>query len=62
MKIKPDGLYGQNTEKAVAKISDMYGALVPEIKGLDGKSMTPDFLKFINKYEENKDKIKELFK
>jgi hypothetical protein len=62
MKIKPDGLYGQNTEKAIAKISNMYGSLIPEIKGLDGKSMTPAFLKFIDKYEKNKDKVTELFK
>lgn len=60
--IKPDGLYGQNTEKAIQKISSTYGSLIPEIKDLDGKSMTPDFLKFINKYEENKDKIASLFK
>ena len=61
-KLNPDGLYGQNTEKAIQAISKTYGSLVPEIKDLDGKSMTPDFLKFINKYEENKAKIAELFK
>jgi len=60
--IKPDGLYGQNTEKAIQKISSTYGSLIPEIKDLDGKAMTPDFLKFINKYEENKEKIASLFK
>jgi hypothetical protein len=61
-RIAADGLYGKDTENAIVKISFKYGDLVPEIKGLDGKSMTPAFIKFINKYEENKDKIKELFK
>ena len=35
---------------------------MPEIKGLDGKSMTPALLKFLDKYEENKDKVASLFK
>ena len=62
MSIKADGQYGGNTEKAIQKISAIYGSLVPEIKDLDGKSMTPDFIKFITKFEDNKDKIAQMFK
>lgn len=62
-KIKADGLYGNNTEKAIKKIADMYSNLAPDLlKGIDGKSMTPDFQKFLSKLEKNKDKVKELFK
>ena len=59
MSIKADGQYGNDTEKAIIKISNLFGDVVPEIKGLDGKSMTPDFIKFINKYD--KDKISKMF-
>jgi hypothetical protein len=61
-KIKADGLYGKGTEGAVKSIASKFGSLVPDLKGLDGKSMTPAFLKFVDKYEANKDKIAELFK
>jgi peptidoglycan hydrolase-like protein with peptidoglycan-binding domain len=61
-KIKADGLYGKGTEAAVKAIASKFGSLVPDLKGLDGKSMTPGFLKFIDKYEKNKDKVAELFK
>ena len=61
-KIKADGLYGKGTEGAVKAIASKFGSLVPDLKGLDGKSMTPEFLKFIDKYEKNKDKVAELFK
>jgi len=61
-KIKADGLYGKGTEGAVQSISSKFSSLIPDLKGLDGKSMTPAFLKFIDKYEENKDKVAELFK
>ena len=61
-KIKADGLYGKGTEAAIKSISSKFSSLVPEIKDLDGKSMTPAFLKFLDKYEENKDKVASLFK
>ena len=61
-KIKADGLYGKGTEGAVQSISSKFSSLIPDLKGLDGKSMTPAFLKFLDKYEENKDKVAELFK
>ena len=61
-KIKADGLYGGNTEAAIRSIASRFESLVPDLKGLDGKSMTPEFLKFIEKYEENKDKVADLFK
>lgn len=62
-KIKADGLYGNNTEKAIQKIADTYSKLAPDLlKGIDGKSLTPDFQKFLSKMEKNKDKVKDLFK
>lgn len=61
-KIKPDGLYGKNTEKAIKTISDQFSALDPSIKGLDGKKMTPEFRKFLDNFEKNKDKIAAFFK
>jgi hypothetical protein len=61
-KIKADGLYGKGTEAAVQAIASKFSSLIPELKGLDGKSMTPALLKFLDKYEENKDKVAELFK
>jgi hypothetical protein len=62
-KIKADGLYGNNTEKAIKKIADMYINLAPDLlKDVDGKSLTPDFQKFLSKMEKNKDKVKDLFK
>jgi len=61
-KIKADGLYGKGTEGAIKSISSKFSSLIPEIKDLDGKSMTPAFLKFLDKYEENKDKVAALFK
>ncbi len=61
-KIKADGLYGKNTETAIQSIASKFSSLVPELKGLDGKAMSPAFIKFLDKYEENKDKVAELFK
>lgn len=61
-KIKPDGLYGKNTEKAIKTISAQFSALDPSIKGLDGKKMTPEFRKFLDNFEKNKDKIAAFFK
>jgi hypothetical protein len=61
-KIKDDGLYGKNTEKAVRDIASQYSSIAPEIKGLDGKKMTPEFRKFLDNFEKNKEKIAELFK
>ena len=61
-KIKADGLYGKGTEAAVQAIASKFSSLIPELKGLDGKSMTPSLLKFLDKYEKNKDKVAALFK
>jgi hypothetical protein len=61
-KIKADGLYGKNTEAAIQSIASKFSSLVPELKGLDGKTMSPAFIKFLDKYEENKGKVAELFK
>lgn len=61
-KIKADGLYGKNTEAAIQSIASKFNLLMPELKGLDGKAMSPAFIKFLDKYEENKDKVASLFK
>lgn len=60
--IKDDGLYGKNTESAIKKISSLYSSISPEIKDLDGKKMTPEFRKFLDNFEKNKEKIAALFK
>jgi hypothetical protein len=60
--IKDDGLYGKNTEEAIKNVSSQYSSIAPEIKGLDGKKMTPAFLKFLDNFEKNKEKIASLFK
>lgn len=59
---KTDGQYGNKTEEAVREISKMFGSLIPEISKLDGKSMTPDFLKFVNNFENKKEEISKIFK
>jgi hypothetical protein len=61
-KIKDDGLYGKNTEEAIKKVAAQYSSIAPEIKGLDGKKMTPAFRKFLDNFEKNKEKIAALFK
>lgn len=62
-KIKADGLYGKNTENAIKKIASIYSGLAPDLlKDVDGKSMTPEFQKFLSRMEKNKDKVQELFK
>lgn len=61
-KIKDDGLYGKNTEKAIRTISSQFADIDPSIKGLDGKKMTPEFRKFIDNWERNKEKIAGMFK
>lgn len=60
--IKDDGLYGKNTEEAIKKIASQYSSIAPDIKGLDGKKMTPAFRKFLDNFEKNKEKIASLFK
>jgi hypothetical protein len=60
--IKDDGLYGNNTESAIKKISSLYSSISPEIKDLDGKKITPEFRRFLDNFEKNKDKIADLFK
>ena len=59
-KIDEDGLYGKNTESAIKKIAAQYSKIAPELKGLDGKEMTPALMNFLEKFEKNKDKIAEL--
>lgn len=61
-KIKVDGLYGKGTEEAIRNVASKFSAIIPELKDMDGKSLTPEFLKFLDKYEENKSKIADLFK
>ena len=61
-KIKADGLYGKGTEGAIAKVASMFSDMVPALKGLDGKTMTKDLQRFLDKYEANKGKIADLFK
>jgi hypothetical protein len=62
-KIKADGLYGKNTEKAVLKVANLVGGLIGEdlAKGTEsGKKLTPELQSAAASYIENKDKIKEL--
>ena len=61
--IKPDGLYGKNTENAIVSAAKMIGGLT----GVDlekategGKKLTPELQSAVQKFIENKDKIKEL--
>ena len=61
-KIKVDGLYGKGTEEAIRNVASKFSAILPELKDMDGKSLTPELLKFLDKYEENKSKIADLFK
>lgn len=61
--IKADGLYGNNTEKAIVATAKMIGALtgVDLEKATDGgKKLTPEVQAAIQKFIDNKDKIKEL--
>lgn len=62
-KIKADGLYGKNTEKAIIKVANLIGGLLGEdlAKATEsGKKMTPELQSAVESYIENKDKIKEL--
>ena len=62
-KIKADGLYGKNTEKAIIKLANLIGGLLGEdlAKATEsGKKMTPELQSAVESYIENKDKIKEL--
>lgn len=61
--IKADGLYGNNTEKAIVATAKMIGALtgVDLEKATDGgKKLTPEVQAAVQKFIDNKDKIKEL--
>lgn len=61
--IKADGLYGKNTETSIVKVAKMIGGLIGEdlVKATeDGKKLTPELQSAINKFDSNKDKIKEL--
>lgn len=62
-KIKADGLYGKNTEKAIVKIANLIGGLTGEdlVKATEeGKKMTAELQSAVDGYLKNKDKIKEL--
>jgi hypothetical protein len=61
--IKADGLYGKNTETSIVKVAKMIGGLIGEDLAKateDGKKLTPELQSAINKFDSNKDKIKEL--
>lgn len=61
--IKADGLYGKNTETSVVKVAKLIGGLIGDDleKATDGgKKLTPELQSAINKFDANKDKIKEL--
>jgi hypothetical protein len=61
--IKADGLYGKNTEQSVVKVAKLIGGLIGEDLAKateDGKKLTPELQSAINKFNSNKDKIKEL--
>ena len=62
-KIKADGLYGKNTEKAVLKAATTIGGLIGEDLAKDtdsGKKLTSKLQSAIESFIENKDKIKDL--
>ncbi len=62
-KIKADGLYGKNTEKAVLKAATTIGGLIGEDLAKDtesGKKLTAKLQSAIESFIENKDKIKDL--
>lgn len=59
--ITADGKYGAGTEKAIVKVSAIFGNSAPALLGkLDGKSMTPGFQAFLVNRETNKSTIKPL--
>jgi len=61
--IKADGLYGKNTENAIVSAAKMIGGLtgVDLEKGTEGgKKLTPELQSAVQKFIDNKDKIKEL--
>lgn len=61
--INADGLYGKNTETSVVKVAKLIGGLIGDDleKATDGgKKLTPELQSAINKFDANKDKIKEL--
>lgn len=61
--INADGLYGDKTKDRISEIAKLYRNLAPEmLKGIDGSKMTPEFQKFLNNLEKNREKIKDLFK
>jgi hypothetical protein len=63
--IKADGLYGKNTESAILKSAEMLDGLTGSdlAKATDGgKKMTPEVQAGLQKFLDNKDKIKDLIK
>lgn len=62
-KIKADGLYGKNTEKAIVKLANLIGGLTGEDLAKateEGKKMTAELQSAVAGYIKNKDKIKEI--
>jgi hypothetical protein len=62
--INPDGLYGDNTEKAIKLISGALALINPEVKSEDGKTMTPLFRAMLYKFDKEGlfDKFKGILK
>ena len=63
--IKADGLYGKNTEAAILKAAEMLDGLTGSdlAKATEGgKKMTPEVQAGLQKFLDNKDKIKDLIK
>ena len=60
--ITPDGLYGENTEKAIKTISGALALINPEAKSEDGKTMSPLFRAMLYKFDKENlfDKFKSL--
>jgi hypothetical protein len=60
--IVADGLYGENTEKAIKTISGALALINPEAKSEDGKTMSPLFRAMLYKFDKENlfDKFKSL--
>ena len=60
--ITADGLYGENTEKAIKTISGALALINPDAKSEDGKTMTPLFRAMLYKFDKENlfDKFKSL--
>ena len=62
--IVADGQYGKKTESAIRTISTIFKPVLPDLfQNIDGKSLTPEFRKFLDTMNkpETKDKLKTIF-